>query len=509
MAVKKKKRAAKRHLAKRAVKRPAKRKASPKRARRNPTYPAEKVRTVRLSPYRRGAGPTFTLELWDLQTTDSAGRYGVGYKLTEKRPGQKRARTLFECKSPPCAVYAHLAVDSDAMVLDVIRWLTLKPGDTDAEWFANYTKDQLDFANSDAEALQVTAEDRFGARENPWYGPPRRPRGRGRKPRSGWVGEPRGPHHPELGWQPEPKSGWIGKPHRSRTVPRAWERPERQRVELSPATDAWMQGDRYGEVIGEISRGPRKGFLKVRMDKSGRVLVVSPEYIQQYLENPWVGPARRRHRPELGWRRRPRQPAHPRRNPAHSGRIINLLQRVADDPTADYRRVPAFKEAERDGLVTLYPGERRGETIAMLTEKGERALDEVYENPRADIVLTENRITNELRAQGITPAGKRFLRSHPHRTRAEVSELVREAQREGLVCGMHGMYRRNPVKNPRVSGEQLFEQALARVESESIRQWATTGKNRTIWLEMAQAAAKKGQTDPDLFAAYIVTTAMG
>lgn len=39
-----------------------------------------------------------------------------------------------------------------------------------------------------------------------------------------------------------------------------------QRVEIHPATDAWMMGDRYGEVI-KI----RGDLAWVKMDRSGKV----------------------------------------------------------------------------------------------------------------------------------------------------------------------------------------------------------------------------------------------
>ena len=125
-------------------------------------YPPEKVRTLRLNPYRKGYGPSFTLELWDLNEHDSAGRFAVGYKLTEKQPNQKRSRVLFECKDPACAVFVHSAVDSDETAGSVLGWLTLKPGDTDPDWFAGYTPDQMDFAQTDAEALSYLAMERFG-----------------------------------------------------------------------------------------------------------------------------------------------------------------------------------------------------------------------------------------------------------------------------------------------------------------------------------------------------------
>ena len=56
------------------------------------------------------------------------------------------------------------------------------------------------------------------------------------------------------------------------------------RAELHPATDAWMQGDRYGDIVGVSARvrsyldprDPRNGHtFRVRMDRSGRVLRVA------------------------------------------------------------------------------------------------------------------------------------------------------------------------------------------------------------------------------------------
>lgn len=43
------------------------------------------------------------------------------------------------------------------------------------------------------------------------------------------------------------------------------------RVQLHPGTDAWMRGDRYGDVV-KVGRK----FLHVRMDRSGLTRRVSP-----------------------------------------------------------------------------------------------------------------------------------------------------------------------------------------------------------------------------------------
>lgn len=58
------------------------------------------------------------------------------------------------------------------------------------------------------------------------------------------------------------------------------------RVELHPATDAWMQGDRYGEVTRLHPASTKlvnasRGLVRVRMDKSGRSLLVDPRNLRQ------------------------------------------------------------------------------------------------------------------------------------------------------------------------------------------------------------------------------------
>jgi hypothetical protein len=47
-----------------------------------------------------------------------------------------------------------------------------------------------------------------------------------------------------------------------------------KRVELHPATDAWMMGDRYGEVVKVGTK-----YVHVKMDRSGRTLKVTDDLI--------------------------------------------------------------------------------------------------------------------------------------------------------------------------------------------------------------------------------------
>lgn len=51
--------------------------------------------------------------------------------------------------------------------------------------------------------------------------------------------------------------------------------PVGTRVQLHPATDAWMRGDRYGVVVK--GRGTNK--VKVKLDKSGRTGYFAPDYL--------------------------------------------------------------------------------------------------------------------------------------------------------------------------------------------------------------------------------------
>lgn len=48
------------------------------------------------------------------------------------------------------------------------------------------------------------------------------------------------------------------------------------RVESHPATDAWIFGDRYGEIV-KVTRTR----IHVRMDRSGKIRVFRPEHVEE------------------------------------------------------------------------------------------------------------------------------------------------------------------------------------------------------------------------------------
>jgi hypothetical protein len=54
------------------------------------------------------------------------------------------------------------AIDSDDCLRGILCFLTLRPGDTDADYFADYTETQREFAATDAEALSTWAMEADG-----------------------------------------------------------------------------------------------------------------------------------------------------------------------------------------------------------------------------------------------------------------------------------------------------------------------------------------------------------
>lgn len=117
------------------------------------------IRTVRFAPYRRGMGPTFTLTMSDAGTTDARGVTTIAYKLTMREPGARKSIVLFDAAdyhgSP-----LH-ADDSDANVEGLMGFLTLRPGDTDDEYFESYTAEQRAYCEQHAESLSGEVSSRF------------------------------------------------------------------------------------------------------------------------------------------------------------------------------------------------------------------------------------------------------------------------------------------------------------------------------------------------------------
>ena len=108
------------------------------------------LRTIRFKPYR--SGPRFSLTLVDI-----GHRECIGYILCQHEHGKTAA--LFEGQDfRPSPLHAW---DSDDTVAAIMGFLTLRLGDTDREYFDDYTAEQIAFRDTHAETLACEVYSRF------------------------------------------------------------------------------------------------------------------------------------------------------------------------------------------------------------------------------------------------------------------------------------------------------------------------------------------------------------
>lgn len=91
----------------------------------------------------------YTLQIWDLNKQDEMGKHRLAYRFISPQ-----GKVLF-CGDDYACAPMH-AIDGDETLRSLLCFLTLRPGDTDRDYFDGYTKAQLQFANSsDCEQLQL------------------------------------------------------------------------------------------------------------------------------------------------------------------------------------------------------------------------------------------------------------------------------------------------------------------------------------------------------------------
>jgi len=99
-------------------------------------------------PYINGS-PKFYLYLFDLFTKDSYGKWQLGYEFYQDE------ELIFS--GDDFHVSPLVAIDSDECYQHLMTFLTLRPGDTDEEYFDDYTERQMEFAEEHAETLSIYA----------------------------------------------------------------------------------------------------------------------------------------------------------------------------------------------------------------------------------------------------------------------------------------------------------------------------------------------------------------
>lgn len=91
----------------------------------------------------------FVLVMWDAQSYTSTGQMQCGYILTHVGRG-----VLFRSERDYGCAPGH-PIDSEDSVRGLLGFLTLQPGDTDDEYFEDYTEEQMAFAQEHGEELSL------------------------------------------------------------------------------------------------------------------------------------------------------------------------------------------------------------------------------------------------------------------------------------------------------------------------------------------------------------------
>lgn len=131
----------------------------------------ELIRTVILRPYRKDLTkqhparyPVFTVKVYDTGKTVPNGPQQalLSDLLSSEFPG----KPIFKDFSTGCSPL--VAIDSDESIASIISGMCMRPGDTDRDWFDNYTPEQWEFVRMHAESLGYEAYCRFDpeAKEN-------------------------------------------------------------------------------------------------------------------------------------------------------------------------------------------------------------------------------------------------------------------------------------------------------------------------------------------------------
>ena len=98
----------------------------------------------------------YRLRTWDTQKSDHLGKWIVGYEFVGPA-----GVVLFKGQDFSCSPLH--AIDSEECLRGILSFLTLRRGDTDADYFDTYTAEQLAFAEGDAAELALFADREFAA----------------------------------------------------------------------------------------------------------------------------------------------------------------------------------------------------------------------------------------------------------------------------------------------------------------------------------------------------------
>lgn len=93
----------------------------------------------------------FTLSLYETGKRDEYNKHVLGYRFSHK------GEVIFQGEDYHCSP-CH-APDSDASVYELLSFFALRPGDTDPDYFKNYTRKQRQFRDKYADELNLLVID--------------------------------------------------------------------------------------------------------------------------------------------------------------------------------------------------------------------------------------------------------------------------------------------------------------------------------------------------------------
>jgi hypothetical protein len=98
----------------------------------------------------------YTLQMWDSGKVNRTGKTRIRYEF------RTPSGVILFAGDDFCCSPMH-AIDSDESVRHLLGFLTLRPGDTDPDYFADYTEEQMKFARTDAESISMWSPEEYPA----------------------------------------------------------------------------------------------------------------------------------------------------------------------------------------------------------------------------------------------------------------------------------------------------------------------------------------------------------
>lgn len=107
-------------------------------------------------------GNLFMVRAYEAPIDEQRYRFTTGH-TTLHLQASFQGQELWKRGSTSVGIPAHQCIDGKEAKECALSLFALKPGDTDEEFFAEYTPEQLAFVENHGETISMIAEDRYGA----------------------------------------------------------------------------------------------------------------------------------------------------------------------------------------------------------------------------------------------------------------------------------------------------------------------------------------------------------